>query len=459
MNWMIVTGIFSLLALVLLLLNNWQGKIERARTRRLDDELEAARESGTSQPIAQHPQIDVQACIGCGTCIEACPEEGVLAIVNGVARVVHGSRCIGHGVCAVACPVQAIEIGLGDISGRSDLPLLDSTLQTSVPGVYIAGELGGFALIRLAIEQGVQAIDAIAAELAGTPSRPGVPDVLIVGAGPAGFSATLRCLELGLSYRTIDQDDLGGTIRKYPRRKLTLVGSMSLPLHGPVDRDEFLKEELIEFLEEIRDRTGMELSTGVKLLGLEASEVGVRAETSTGTIEARRALLALGRRGTPRRLGVPGEDAEHVLYQLVDASTYANEKIVVVGGGDSAVEAALGLTHQSNNDVTLVYRREEFFRIKSRNAERLEVAREMGQIEVRLGRDVASIEEDTVTLVATSEGVEHREVVPANYVFVCAGGEPPYPLLESIGVQMGNQVAPVSLEPAVSETLAPGGPA
>ncbi len=440
MNWLIVLGIFMLLAVILLILNNWQSKIERVQKAKLNSELASAREDGTSQPLAQHPQIDIQACIGCGTCIEACPEDGVLGLVDGVAKVIHGSRCIGHGICQDVCPVQAIEIGLGDTSGRSDLPQLTPTLETSVPGVYIAGELGGFALIRLAIEQGIRVVDAIAQELKDEKNAEGSVDVFIVGAGPAGFAASLRCLELGLTYKTIDQEDLGGTIRKYPRRKLTLTGPMTLPLYGEVQREEFFKEELIEFLEEVQSTYNLKLATGIKLLNIEKNTENstLTCHTSAGSMEAKRAILALGRRGTPRRLNVPGEDAEKVLYQLVDASTYQDEDLLIVGGGDSAVEAAFALARQNNNRVTLSYRRDKFFRLKKRNEEKLQSAIDTGHIEVLFQSEVLEIEDRQVLLNVTEDGVERQQYLQNNYVFVCAGGEPPYPLLDQIGIQMGS---------------------
>ena len=314
MNWLIVILVFFLMAGLLYVLGVWQRKIEEETGRKTVAELREAKEYGTDKPLTQYPRIDAASCIGCGTCVAACPEDGVLGLVDGIARVIHGARCVGHGVCAEVCPVGAIVVGLGDVSSRSDIPVLDRSLETSAPGIFIAGELGGLGLIRIAIQQGTRAIDAIAAELHDEgPAPQGVADILIVGAGPAGIAATLRCVERKLAYVTIDQEDLGGTVRKYPRRKLVLTGPVDLPLHGRIKKSEFLKEELIEFWESVFQEHQLLVRSRVKLLGLQGRRGDFLAQTSTGPLRARRVLLALGRRGTPRKLGVPGEDLEKVL--------------------------------------------------------------------------------------------------------------------------------------------------
>jgi len=464
LNVFVVAGISALLVGLLALLQRWQQAIDDARYASVAREIGIARETGTDLAPTQFPIIDPQACIGCGSCIAACPEAGVLGLVDRIAHVIHGSRCIGHGLCAEACPVAAIRVGLGDVSARTDLPTLDARLESTVPGLFVAGELGGVGLIRNAVAEGTRVLDAIAEDL-GVPRaargarRPGsarVPrgregdalaDVLIVGSGPAGFAATLRAIELGLSYRTIDQDDIGGTVRKYPRRKLTLTGALELPLHGRVERREFLKEELIEFWEEVAARFGVVIESGVKLLGLESPRGDgedprkdapvFTATTSAGTIRSRRVVLALGRRGTPRRLGVPGEEDERVFYQLLDAASFEGERILVVGGGNSAVEAATALADQRGNQVTLSYRRAEFFRLAPRNAERARSYAAQGRIDVKLSSRVVRIDGGTVELAVDEDGVDRHVLLGNDQVFVLAGGEPPYALLHGIGVGFG----------------------
>jgi thioredoxin reductase len=433
----LILAVFAVLFIALFaLLARWQRRIDETRTTRTVDDIREAKRRGSDKALAQHPLIDSQACIGCGTCIAACPEDEVIGLVDGVAHIVHGSRCIGHGLCAVACPVAAIEIGLGELAGRPDIPVLSETLETSVPGVYIAGELGGFALIRVAVEQGVRTVDQIARELRAAGRRDSsVADVLIVGAGPAGFAAALRSIELGLSYVLIDQDDLGGSVRKYPRRKLTLTGRLALPLHGEVRRKEFLKEELIEFWDGLARKHGVELRSSVRFEELTATGDHRVAATSAGPIAARRVILALGRRGTPRKLGVPGEEQEKVLYQLIDAASFRDEHILIAGGGDSAIEAATGLANQPGNTVTLSYRRADFFRLKSRNEERIRDYAAGGRVRLLMSSSVAAIGRDSATLCVQVGGVESRIEIPNDYTFVFAGGVPPYPLLSRIGVR------------------------
>ncbi len=437
-NLVFVLGAFALLIVFLDAIGRWQRTVESVEGERIIAEVRLAEDRGTNQAIAQHPIIDVQKCIGCASCVKACPEAGVLGIVDGVARVIHGSRCIGHARCEEVCPVQAIVVGLGDISSRSDLPLLDAAFETSVPGIRIAGELGGMALIRIAVDQGTRAMKAFAKELRAEPRHStDTFDVLIVGAGPAGFAATLQAKEEGLRVATIDRQDLGGTIRKYPRRKLTLTGTLTLPLHGKIDREEFLKEELIDLFEQIAKRHQLKLTTGLELLSLKGEKDGFIAKTSKGSIRARRILLALGRRGIPRRLGVPGEATEKVLYQLIDASSIEEERILVVGGGDSAVEAALALAEQRGNVVTLSYRREAFVRLKARNEQKFDEAVAHGKIRVLLPSTVKSIDSDSVTLELSERGVTQQVVIGNDMVYILAGGEPPYALLKQAGISFG----------------------
>lgn len=440
LNLLVILGVFTLLVAALYVLGLWQQKIAELQKARVVSVLRDAGEGPASKPIAQHPQIDEQACIGCGSCIAACPEDEVLGMVDGIARIVHGSRCIGHGRCAEVCPVEAVKIGLGDISLRPDIPVLAESLESSVPGVYIAGELGGMALIRNAVGQGARAISAIAARSrasSGAAAREKVIDVLIVGAGPAGLAASLKAVERGLAYVTIDQDDIGGTVRKYPRRKLTLTGRLEMPLHGTVTKEEFLKEELIEFWEELISRYRLDIRSGVRLLGLKRRDGFHLAQTSKGVVPTRNVVLALGRRGTPRKLGVSGEESEKVLYQLIDATTYVNEHVLIVGGGDSAIEAATALASQPGNAVTISYRREDFFRLKSRNRERIAEYQRDGKVRVIFNSRLQKVDADTVTLSCEKDGVERLGQLRNDYVFIFAGGDPPYPFLKQMGIQFG----------------------
>lgn len=443
MNWPLAIGVASFLCSVLLAVAIWQHRIRRAEDRRLLEQLQECVAQGSDQPIAQHPQINPYLCVGCFSCVRACPEGNVLAVVQGRARLMRASRCVGYGYCQDACPVGALTVGLGDVQSRSDIPVLSPELETSVPGVFIAGELGGIALIRHAMQQGSQAVRTISSRLGprgGADGEPRPVDVLIVGSGPAGIAAALQAKCLGISYRVIDQNDLGGTVRKYPRNKLTMTQPIELPFVGRLRRTEYTKEELLRLLEDIVRKARVEIRPNVRFLGLgRQPDQTFSADTSEGAIHCRYIVLALGRRGTPRRLNVPGEESEHVLYQLADAASHTNEDILVVGGGDGAIEAATALAVQPGNRVTLSYRRHAFFRLKQRNEERITRFLSEGRVRVLFNSQVKRVELGS-TIIEVEEAGGVREItVRADHVFVLVGGEPPHPLLKRIGIRFNGE--------------------
>lgn len=423
----------------LVLVGRWQAALEKERTAENLRRLGEAKAKGADKAIAQYPLVDAAACLGCGSCVAACPEHDVLGLVDGVAKVIHGAHCVGHGKCEEACPVGAIKVGLGDVSARADIPLLSPAQESSVPGVFVIGELGGIALIRNAVEQGTRAVEEIARrrrELPAAP-EPGVRDLIVIGAGPAGLAAAFRARELGLDAAVVSRDGVGGTIRQYPRRKLTLVQPVRVPFHGPLKEGEYEKERLLEIFEAARAAGGVPVSDGEDLLGVERDGGALVVRTARGAHRARFVALALGRRGTPRRLGVPGEDSGRVFYQLLDAATYTGQRLLVVGGGDSAVEAALALARQPGNRVALSYRKPEFFRLKPRNESRIKEAAAASALELLLPSEVRRFEPGAAVL--DCAGTERR--LETDWTFVFAGGEPPFPLLKKIGVRFGGAPA------------------
>jgi thioredoxin reductase len=443
MNWPLAVGVASFLCSVLLAVAIWQHRIRGAADRRLLEQLQECRAEGSDRPIAQHPQINPYLCVGCFSCVRACPEGNVLAVVQGKARLMRASRCVGYGYCQDACPVGALTVGLGDVQSRSDIPVLSPELETSVPGIFIAGELGGIALIRHAMQQGSQVVRTISDRLGardGARSEQRPIDVLIVGSGPAGIAAALQAKHIGISYLVIDQNDLGGTVRKYPRNKLTMTQPIELPFIGRLRRTEYTKEELLRLWEDIIRKARVEIRPSVRLLGLTRQpDQTFSAETSEGTFNCRYVVLALGRRGTPRRLDVPGEESAHVLYQLADAAGYTNEDILVVGGGDSAIEAATALAVQPGNCVTLSYRRHAFFRLKQRNEERITRFLSEGRVRVLFNSQVKSVEPGSAIIEVEEAGGVQEITIRADHVFVLVGGEPPYPLLKKIGIRFNGE--------------------
>ncbi len=416
--------------------------LESAHTHR---ELVIARAQGSDKARLLHPEIDLDKCLGCGACIEACPENGVLSLLHGQVAVVHGSRCVGHGECATSCPTGAIALTLGDLTGRRDLPALERDFSVvGVPGLFLAGELSGYALVRTAVSQGVAVADKVMSRLAAERElqrrslpifKPETIDLLIVGAGPAGLACALRATELGIRYRIIEQESqIGGTIAAYPRKKLVMTQPLHLPLHGRLGKTNYEKEELIDIWEALVTEHKLPISTGVKLNDLTTAADGTFiATTSDGTIQSRNVCLALGRRGTPRRLGIPGEDLSKVSYSLIDAASYDHHRILIVGGGDSAIEAALALAQQPGNVVTLSYRKSRFTRIRSRNDLRITEAIHRGQVQAHFDSEVQAIEPAIVQL---KLGDGQVTSIANDEVFIFAGGEPPFPLLERAGVSM-----------------------
>ena len=395
---------------------------------------------GFVQATGQYPHIDPALCMGCGACVSVCPEGDVLGLVGGQAVVVNGVRCVGISLCQEACPVDAIEVGIGDVKGRKDIPLLTDANESVVPGLFIAGELGGLSLVRNAIFQGQSVVRHIHGRMESgefprqTSASENVHDLLVIGAGPAGLSAALAATEVGLDYVVLEQqDDFGGTIFNYPRRKIVHTQPVDLPLHGVLDASEYSKEDLLKLFEGLREKHSLRFAFGHRVLDVRAEKGHFVVDTAEGSFRSLTVLLAIGRRGTPRKLGVEGEELSKVAYEVRDAAEYEGKNILIVGGGDSAVEAAMGLANQASNVVTLSYRKDRFARIKKRNQDKLEDAITRGQVKTILTSNVTRIEAGSVHLAQ-----DECELNLANdYVFVFVGSLPPYPLLEKIGVRFG----------------------
>jgi thioredoxin reductase (NADPH) len=410
----------------------WQRASFEATSAQTLREAEAA---GLTQPASLHPVVDPLKCIGCASCVHACPEfpaHRVLGIIAGKAGLVSPTDCIGHGACRTACPTGAISLVFGSAERGVDVPAVNPDFSTNVPGVYVAGELGGMGLIRNAIEQGRQSMDAVARFVhAQGPADGDVLDVAIVGAGPAGIAATLGAMKHGLRHVTIEQNALGGTVANFPRAKIVMTAPAELPLVGTVKIGNTTKEALLGFWNDVHRDTGMRVNYGERLDSVAREDAGLLSvATDRNTYRARAVVLAIGRRGTPRRLGVPGEHLAKVTYSLVDAAQYRGLAVLVVGGGDSALEAALALAAEPGTRVTLSYRAAAFTRAKARNRTRLEVLAHAGDILVLLESAVVAIEPDAVAL-ETRDGPRR---LANDAVIVCAGGILPDGLLRDIGI-------------------------
>jgi thioredoxin reductase (NADPH) len=387
-------------------------------------------EAGLMEPASLHPVIDPSACLGCASCVSACPEKTVLGVIGGKAELIEPTHCIGHGACKTACPTNAISLVFGTAERGIDLPRVGPDFQTNVPGVFIAGELGGMGLIRNAVEQGRQAVESVK-KLPGL-RQPGQFDLAIIGAGPAGFAAALAAKQAGLTYIVIEQDDLGGTVFKYPRGKVVMTAPAKLPIVGQMNFKEVSKEKLLEFWRGVEVDQNLNVRYRDRVDSILKTDTGFSITSPYGETKSCAVLLAIGRRGTPRRLGVPGEDQKKVVYQLIDPEQFAGQHVLVVGGGDSAHEAATSIAEQPGTTVTLSYRSEAFGRAKSKNREKVAAQTASGRLNVLLKSQVKNIDEQEVEL-QCSDGMRR---IPNQAIIVCAGGILPTAFLKTIGINM-----------------------
>jgi thioredoxin reductase (NADPH) len=390
----------------------------------------AAAEAGLLEPASLHPQIDPVQCTGCAACVNACPEGDILGLINGKAELIEPSHCIGHGACREACPQHAITLVFGTEKRGVDIPDVGPDFQTNVPGIFIAGELGGMGLIRNAIEQGRQAIDSVIK--LGRRRSSGAYDVIIVGAGPAGFSASLAAIEHKLRFLTIEQDSFGGTVAHFPRGKLVMTAPAILPLVGKLKFKEVKKEKLLTFWHDVARKTGLKINYGEQVEAIKPVGPEFELQTTRASYRTSSVLLAIGRRGTPRKLDVDGEDQAKVVYRLIDPEQYRRQNVLVVGGGDSALEAAASIAEQSGTTVTLSYRSDSFSRAKAKNRERVKAAETVGNLRVLLGSSIKRIGRDDVEI--EQQGQLKR--IKNDAVIVCAGGILPTAFLKSVGIEV-----------------------
>lgn len=425
---LIVYGSVILLCLIVVLI--YIRKLRRG-SREVEAKIAHAKKEGIHEPVSLHPVVDPNSCIMTGACIIACPEKDILGILNGKATPINTSQCIGHGACFHACPTHAISLCIGTEKRGVDLPHVNQNFETNVPGISIAGELGGMGLIKNAVEQGKQAVEHIVKSM--DRSHKASYDLIVVGAGPAGISASLAAKRHGLKCLTLEQETLGGTVFTFPRKKVVMTSPMDLPLHGKVKLFETSKTELLNLWKTTLEKHEIEIRENSKVESISFVKDAHKVVTLSGEeYHTKHVLLAIGRRGTPRKLNVPGETMEKVAYRLLEPENINNENIVVVGGGDSAVEAALLLADQ--NSVTLSYRKEAFQRIKPKNGDLIKQAMSQGKIDIRFNTNVEIIDRDTVAI--SNGNVSDKTILKNDRIYIFAGGELPTQFLDKIGIQI-----------------------
>ncbi|MEZ5048365.1 MAG: NAD(P)-binding domain-containing protein [Saprospiraceae bacterium] len=404
---------------------------EKKKSQRTEEKILQAKTEGLYEPVSLHPEIDLNTCIGSAACVAACPEKDILGIVNGKATIIQASQCVGHGACFHSCPVEAISLVIGTEKRGVDLPHVKQNFETNIQGIYIAGELGGMGLIKNSVEQGKQAVDSIISSK--KYGAVGTLDVVIIGAGPAGISATLACKKNNLTAITLEQDTLGGTVANFPRSKIVMTAPMDLPLYGKVKLYDTNKLELLGIWQDVIVKHNIEIKENSKVESIKPLGDGTfEVMTSQGdSFKTQNVILAIGRRGSPRKLGVPGEDKTKVAYRLMEPELLENKKIIIVGGGDSAIEAALSVMEK--NQVVLSYRSDAFNRIKPKNRDKIQEAIKNNQLDVQFNTNIANIDDKSVTI---SENSGKSTIIENDLVYIFAGGELPTNFLQKIGIEI-----------------------
>lgn len=380
-------------------------------------------------PRALYPVVDVTRCTGSGSCLKACPEGEVLTFRDGVPVLAHPEKCVGHGVCADECPTDAIRLVLGTRERVVKLPELRGCYETSRSGIHVVGELAGAPLLEQAVRQGLAVGAHLAARLRTSPAG---AEVVIAGAGPAGLAVAFALAEAGVAYRILERSEVLSTIRAYPAGKIVTTRALALPGAGLIARGRISRERLLTRCLRAIEDGDIRVEEGVEVHAIDGRDGAYTVRTSTGAIRAHKVVLAIGRAGSPRRLGVPGEDLAKVIIGLGNPAEHAGRRVLVVGGGDAAVEGAIALARSGAAEVILCHRGETFSRCRDENRRALGSAIADGRVRVILGGRITRIDPANVEL-ATPEGTRSL----ANDVVVLALGRAlPVRFLEASGIAL-----------------------
>jgi thioredoxin reductase (NADPH) len=374
-----------------------------------------------------YPAVNRAVCIGCGSCVQGCREKTVLAVIRGKSTLVNPLACRCCGECERNCLTGGLKIVEHGRKITVRIPWVDENYQSNVAGIYIVGSLTGAGLIKEAINQGRAAVNHI---MKGAfPAA--LPNVMVIGAGPAGLSAMLSCRKFGLPVLCFEKDLTANTIRNFPKKKILMAEPVEMPIVGPLWVGDASREELLEAWERMLAKAGACISTGSRLEKIEKKDGRFLVTISGKPYACDKIVLALGNRGVPRKLGIRGEDMPNVFYNLLEADEFSGSAVTVIGAGDSAIEAALALQRNGCRVIMLV-RGDGFPKAKVKNQERIEQARVGGQIRIHFNSQPLEIGANFISF--NAGGATHREKIDA--VFIMVGGELPFELLESFGIKI-----------------------
>ncbi|HMG53008.1 MAG TPA: NAD(P)-binding domain-containing protein, partial [Kofleriaceae bacterium] len=380
--------------------------------------------------------INDDRCTGCDACVAVCPTN-VLDLVENKSRVLRFHDCIQCEACMFACPTEALVMfPEGGLPPALKVPEMDENFQTAVPGQYLIGEVAGKPLVKNAANLGRGVVEhALASGM-----RPGalgggdnVVDVAIVGSGPGGLSAALTCIQRGLSYVVLEKEQvIASTISRYPKGKLVMAEPYEAVNISLLPVFDSAKEQLLPIWRELIERVGLTIKQGESVETVtRAGDGNFDVRTTVATYRAQRVVLSIGTRGKPRTLQVPGENLPKVFSLLEDPDEWRGRAVLVVGGGDSACEAALALA-DAGAKVTISYRGKGFNRAAPKNKQAIESYAGQGRIKAKLGSQVIAFEPETVTL-ALNDGSQKRYANDGAFVLI--GADPPVQWLEKLGIR------------------------
>jgi thioredoxin reductase (NADPH) len=393
----------------------------------LTDEDIAKIQSLHPQGKKVYPAINRTMCVGCGSCVRSCQEKGVLHVIGGKSTLVNPLACKCRGDCERNCLTGALKLVEYGKKLKIKSPRIDENFESNIKGIYIVGALTGAGLIKEAINQGRAAVNHIMKGV----FPPDLPKVMVIGAGPAGLSALLSCRKFGLPVLCFEKDLTANTIRNFPKKKILMAEPVEMPIVGPLWVGDASREKLLEAWEGILRKSGACISTNCRLERIERVNAQFIVTISGKQYPCDKVILALGNRGVPRKPGVPGEDGSNVFYNLLEADEFSGSTLTIVGAGDSAIEAALAL-QRNGCRVTMLVRGDGFPKAKDRNKERIARSLASKEITAYFNSHLLKIEPKYVTFSCAEETRRQAN----DFVFIMLGGELPFQLLESMGIEI-----------------------